>query len=171
MKEVIHNYYNLKESEISDVIKRVKVLILNTKGEILLAFSDNVYHLPGGHVEDGESLDEALKREILEETGIVLDENTFKPFYKMVKICKDYPKEGINNSYEYYYYKIVTDKKPKLELTKYTDSEKEGNFELKYIKFNELENVLKERIKINSKNEVIVREMLEVLDIYNSINK
>ena len=50
MKEVIHNYYNLKESEISDVIKRVKVLILNTKGEILLAFSDNVYHFPGGHV-------------------------------------------------------------------------------------------------------------------------
>ena len=170
MKEIVYNYDNIKESEITDTIKRVKIMLINSKNEILLAFSNNSYHFIGGHVEEGETLEEGLKREVLEESGIVLDEEELIPFYKMVKICKDYPEVGLNNSYEYYYYKILTDKKPCIENTKYTDSERQGNFELKYIKMCDLEKILKESIGLNKKNEVIVSEMLEVLDIYNSDN-
>lgn len=168
MKEVVYNYDNIKENEISDTIKRVKIMLINSEEEVLLAFSSNSYHFIGGHVEEGESLEDALNREVLEETGITLTGETLTPFYKMTKICKDYPKKGVNNSYEYYYYKIETDKKTNLELTKYTDSEKEGNFELRYVKLDELEKVLKDSVSLNKKNKVIVNEMLEVLDIYNS---
>ena len=51
----------------------VGALILNDKGEILLAKSvkwKDKYTVPGGHIELGESIKEALKREIKEEVGL-----------------------------------------------------------------------------------------------------
>jgi nucleoside triphosphatase len=51
----------------------VGALIFNKKNEILLVKSHKwkgMYVVPGGHVELGESMANALKREILEETGL-----------------------------------------------------------------------------------------------------
>ena len=51
----------------------VSAVIFNPDGEILLCKShkwDNKYVIPGGHIELGEKMEEALKREILEETGL-----------------------------------------------------------------------------------------------------
>jgi len=48
-------------------------LIFNSKGEMLLVKSHkwkNKYVMPGGHVELGETIEDALKREIMEETGM-----------------------------------------------------------------------------------------------------
>ena len=52
MKEIITNKYNLKEEEMTEVVKRVKILIINSNNEILLGYSHNDYQFPGGHVED-----------------------------------------------------------------------------------------------------------------------
>ena len=75
MKKIITNKNNLTEADITEVVKRVKVLIINSKKEILLGYSHNNYQFPGGHVENGESLIQAVKREVLEETGIALEVN------------------------------------------------------------------------------------------------
>lgn len=51
----------------------VGALLLNERGEILVArFSKmaGLYAIPGGHVEYGETIAEALVREIREETGL-----------------------------------------------------------------------------------------------------
>jgi len=49
-------------------------LIENTEGKFLLVKSpDRGWELPGGQVEAGETLIEALKREIKEETGIDIE--------------------------------------------------------------------------------------------------
>lgn len=51
----------------------VSAIIFNPKGKILLCKSHkwgNKYVIPGGHIELGEKMEEALKREILEETGL-----------------------------------------------------------------------------------------------------
>jgi ADP-ribose pyrophosphatase YjhB (NUDIX family) len=53
-------------------------VVLRRDGEILLmrragtGFFDGLFSLPGGHVEDGESLAQAASRELLEETGVQL---------------------------------------------------------------------------------------------------
>ena len=51
----------------------VGALIVNKEGKILLAKShkwfDN-YTLPGGHIEIGEAMEEAVKREVKEEVGL-----------------------------------------------------------------------------------------------------
>lgn len=51
----------------------VGAIIFNPDGKILLCKShkwENKYVIPGGHIELGEKMEEALKREILEETGL-----------------------------------------------------------------------------------------------------
>lgn len=51
----------------------VGAVIFNPDGKLLLCKShkwNNKYIIPGGHIELGEKMEEALKREILEETGL-----------------------------------------------------------------------------------------------------
>jgi nucleoside triphosphatase len=48
-------------------------LIFNPKGEILILKShkwNGVYSIPGGHIELGERMEDALVREVKEETGL-----------------------------------------------------------------------------------------------------
>ena len=58
----------------------VGALIFNAKDQLLLVKTHKWkgrYTIPGGHVELGERLEEALKREILEETGLELIHGDF----------------------------------------------------------------------------------------------
>ena len=51
----------------------VSAVIFNPEGKILLCKSaewNNTYIIPGGHIELGEKMEDALQREIFEETGL-----------------------------------------------------------------------------------------------------
>lgn len=168
MKEIVTNNYNLKEEDMTEVVKRVKVLLINSNDEVLLGYSHNEYHLPGGHVEENEELIETVNRELLEETGIELDVKDIEPFVKMSGYYKDWPELGKNRKIEIYYYEIKTDEKPNLNNTNYTESEKEGNFELRYIPLDKIEEALIKNANEHGDKKGIVREMLEMLKIYNS---
>lgn len=71
--------------EIKDGAKKypdlvVAPIIYNDKGEILLVQLPkwgDYWVFPGGHIENGEMAVEALKREILEETGLKIDDIEF----------------------------------------------------------------------------------------------
>ena len=89
MKEILNNPDKLNEKDITETVIRTKALIIN-KEYIYLAKEGTVYHFPGGHLEQNETLQECLKREVLEETGIELEENDIKePFLKIIyqNIC------------------------------------------------------------------------------------
>ena len=70
MKEIIINDKNLEKEDIEQEVVRVKGLILNSQGKILIAHNNNTYQFPGGHTHEGESLDDCVIREIKEETGL-----------------------------------------------------------------------------------------------------
>ena len=52
------------------VLTGVTVLVIDQHSRFLMVESDNIWKLPGGFIELGESAEEACRREILEETGI-----------------------------------------------------------------------------------------------------
>ena len=43
MKTIITNNYNLKEEDMTEVVKRVKILLVNSKNEVMLGYSHNEY--------------------------------------------------------------------------------------------------------------------------------
>lgn len=168
MKEIITNKYNLKEEDLTEIVKRVKVLLINSNSEILLGYSHNEYQFPGGHVEDKEELITAVNRELLEETGINLNVKDIEPFIKMSGYYKDWPELGKNRKIEIYYYEIKTDEKPNLNNTNYTEEEKKGNFKLTYIPLSKVEEELTKNVNEYGDKKGIAKEMLEIFKIYKS---
>lgn len=166
MKKIIVNNDNLKEEDITEVVKRVKVLLINSNDEILLGYEHNDYQFPGGHVEDDESLIDTVKREIKEEVGIDLNIDNIEPFAVSIGYWKDWPLKGMNRKTEIYYFEIKSDLKPNLNNTNYTNHEKEGKFELRYIPLDNVENVLKENAKAYGDQFGIAREMLDLFKMY-----
>lgn len=166
IKKIIANKDNLKEEDMTELVQRVKVLLVNSKNEILLGYSHNDYQFPGGHVDDGETLIETVKREVLEETGIILDIDEIEPFACTIGYYKDWPEKGKNRKIEIYYYEIKTDEQPNLENTEYTDHEIDGNFELRYINLNNIEQELCSNVDKFGDKYGIAREMIKLLKIY-----
>ena len=166
MFTIIRNTDNLKEAEITEVVKRVKVLLFNTYDEIVLGYSYHEYQFIGGHVEENEDLKIAVKRELKEEIGLDFDTSNLEPFACNISYYKDYPTVGNNQKIEIYYYEIKTDKLPVLNNTNYTDCEKDGNFEIRIVPLNKLEEELKNNMQEFGDPNGIASEMLGLLKFY-----
>ena len=166
MKEIVTNKYNFTEEDMTEVVKRVKILLVNSNDEILLGYSHHNYQFPGGHVEENEELIDTVNREILEETGMDLKLKDLEPFARNLGYYKDWPEEGKNRKIEIYYYEVKTDEKPNLDNTSYTESEKDGGFELRYIPLSNVEEELKKNAEEYGDKKGIAREMLELFSLY-----
>lgn len=84
----------------------VSAYVTNEKNEVLLVkvqWRKDTWEMPGGQVEEGEALDQAVAREVLEETGIMIEPtgitgiyyNTTKKLLSVV-FCAKYISGEIN---------------------------------------------------------------------------
>ena len=166
MKEIIYNYDNLEEKDITETVVRTKALIINNN-QLLLGNENQIYQFPGGHLEENETLEDCLKREVREETGIEIEDREINsPFMKVTFLNKDWPSEGKNRKAEIYYFVIQTDKSPNLDKVQYTKHEQEGNFKIESIPLTSAIEVIQNNIPNNEKNKVIAPDMIQAIEEY-----
>ncbi len=166
MKKIVINKNNLELKDINEFIYRPRAIMINSNREILLGFCNNTYQFPGGFLEDNETLIEGLKREILEETGILLNDNEIiKQICTIEYLNKNFPRKDNNRLTEFSYYYVVTDKKVNLNNTSYDEWEKKNNFKLKYVSIENFEKVLNETINDNPMNKMIYKDMMLVFNL------
>lgn len=158
----IYNDDNLSDSEIDEVVTRVKAFIINSKNEILYANSGGGIQLIGGHVEKDETLENTVKRELLEETGIVLQsEEISLPFFEIKHYTKNYKRTGKNRISNVIYFFIKTDKKPNNNKMNLTTNEVKNKFSYNYCPINRFEDLLNSCINSDIEiNAVIAKEIL-----------
>lgn len=165
MQTIIFNDYNLSEDQIEKSVIRVKGLIINSSGKILLAHNNNTYQFPGGHLEDNEDMDDCIIREIKEETGIDVKVNE-RPFLCIKTFDNNYFGTGKKVLNSIYYYRFFTDDMPNFEETQYDELELATEFNLFYVVFTDLENFLNKAIDEGSIDANICREMIYVFNAY-----
>lgn len=168
MKEIIFNENNLEESSIEKTVIRVKGLIINSHGKILLAHNNNTYQFPGGHLDDNEKMDDCIIREIREETGIhvIVKE---EPFLCIKTYDNDYFGTGKKVLNQIYYYRFFTDELPNYEETHFDELELATDFDLFYIEFSDLKKFLMKCIDNDKIDVNIGNEMIHVVDTYNEL--
>lgn len=168
MKRIFINDDSLTTDDLAYEVIRVKGIIVNNNNEVLVAHNNHTYQFPGGHVEKDEDMENALLREIKEETGIgILDING--PFMQIMTYAKNYFDSGKNVCNKIYYYRILSDEVPNLEETNYDELESQTDFGLFYVKVDNFAEFLNESMDNGTIDKNIGREMLLVFDEYNKL--
>jgi len=168
MKRIFINEDHLDICDLDYEIIRVKGILINDNHEALIAKNNNTYQFLGGHIEKDEDMEEALIREIKEESGIDID-SVEGPFMQITTYSKNYFNSGKNVCSKIYYYRVFNNCPPNLLETNYDELEKQTEFRLFYIKMEDLENFLTNSIENRTIDANIGREMLLVLEEYNKL--
>ena len=165
MEVIIKEYKGKKILDYQKIVKRVKALIISSNNKILLASNYKDYQFPGGHMEEDESYNEALNRELLEETGVNFElKDNLTPDLKLYRYYENYHETKDNTILEINYFIIRSDQYIDINNLSLTKEEEDGDFSLTYINLLEFENLLKENVLINGDKFGIAEEMLEVFD-------
>lgn len=170
INQIIHNDYNLTLNEVTKTIRRAKLIVENNKGEILLCHLNNNYFLVGGHVENDETDENTLIREVKEETGVLVDVKNLYPVANVSYINKDYPEKNMNTYTSSNYYYIKCDLIPNKKNMDLTKDELSGNFQLIYIQKNGIIDFLEESLETCSRKGTL-QDTIFALKAYFDIQK
>ena len=150
VNQVIHNEDNLTLNDANKVTLRAKLIVENNNDEILICHMGVKYFLIGGHIDNDESDEQCLTREVAEESGVTLNFSNILPIASSNYINKDYPQNGDITYTNTNYYAIKYDLVPNIEMQNLTEEEKKENFKLMYIPKNEVINFLENTKEINA---------------------
>lgn len=166
--EVLLNEGSLLDSDVQEISNKVRVLLLDKDNNILIANYNGVIMLPGGKLDNNETISEAICRELNEELGQIYTPEELTYFMTLKHYQKDYPKveDVIVNRLVKTYYFIGSYKDINFDLQQLSEREKKANFKLELISFDELENIVLNNKVDNPRNKYFQDELLEVLKCY-----
>lgn len=106
------------------------VIVKHGKVALVKSIKENYYKFPGGGIEINESYEDALIRETLEETGLVVVPCSIKECGLIHEIRKSIYNDNIFEQKSYYYYADVEDKILEQNLS---DNEKDLQYILEWV--------------------------------------
>lgn len=128
ISEITDETFGEKSVEFKDPIIRygARGIVEREDGKIAIFYKTkkNEYKLPGGGIDEGESPEEAFKREVLEETGCTIKD------IKILGLTKELKSLGNFKQISYVFYAKVENITKKLNLT---DKEKEEGSEFLWL--------------------------------------
>lgn len=170
MRKIVLNESNLRDEEIEFKRYKARALIIDDDNIVTLCNYGDVYMLPGGKIDNGESVEEALLRELEEELGLDFDKNELKELVTVVNMAPNYPigdsSRFANRACYTDYYVIRSNRKIDKNRVKLTDREKKHNFRIEYIPLDRILEVIDNNEHRSFRNKYFVRELLAVLNIY-----
>jgi 8-oxo-dGTP pyrophosphatase MutT (NUDIX family) len=169
---LIINDNNLNISDIEEYKFKSRALLVTPKNEILIANYGDVYLLPGGSIEEGENPIDGLIRELSEETGLKYMPDDLIDFLYLEYYQANYSNRNgsnLNRLVRVNYFLGDFDGNVNLQLQTLTEDEKESNFRLEIVSLAEIRKVLLSNKTSNPRKEYFNRELMTVLDYYESV--
>jgi len=171
--ELVINEDNLQFNEVQEFSSKVRAILVDENKKILIANYYNVILLPGGKVDDGETLSIAITRELNEELGQDYNNEELDFFLTLKYYQKDYPKTNgtFKNRLVQTHYFIGQYKGIKKDSQKLSEREQKGNFRLELVSLEDLENMILENKNANPRNTYFQKELLTILSSYKNKNE
>lgn len=166
MKKIKLNYVeNIKYEKKVD---KVRAIVLNKEGKALLVKYAGLYMLPGGKIDKGETEEDALKREVLEESGIEIDIEKSQLFLELESYNTNYydrkEKRNINRINNTKFYIVETDKDIDENKKQLTESEKIENQTIEFVNLSKIPYLVEKNHTINDKRQIFDKEILTALN-------
>ena len=165
MGNIIINDSNLNNNEIQKNGNKVRAVLLSDN-KILVSHYGGVILLPGGSIDKGETADDAIIRELKEETGIVYDANNLKELLLLEYYQLNYPTRRdevinrlIRTKFYFGQYRGID-----LKSINRTENEVKDNFHLDLIDLDEFASLINESSE-NSRKKYFDRENQEVIKV------
>lgn len=167
MKIIRYNEDHLLEEEIERKVQKTRGIILNGQGKALLVKYAGILMLPGGKIQE-EKTREALKREILEESGIEKIRLKEEPFLRIDSYDRNYYdsklKKNINRLTVTYFYFGETNEGINEERQNLSQNEKKGDFSISFENLSVIRYLTERNQTDDIKRRNFNREMLTVLN-------
>lgn len=165
--QIIHNENNLTLMDVNKIVRRSKLIVENSKGEILICHMGTKYFLIGGHIDNDESDEQCLTREVYEESGVKIKFKNILPIASSNYINKDYNNiTYINTNYYFIKYDLI----PDIKNQNLTQEEKNKNFNLIYIPKSEVLVFLEKNRKISQENGTL-SDTIMAIKVYLNLQK
>lgn len=169
MENIIINDSNLNNDEIQKNGNKVRAVLLSDN-KILVSHYGGVILLPGGSIDKGETADDAIIRELKEETGIVYDANNLKELLLLEYYQPNYPTRRdevinrlIRTKFYFGQYRGID-----LKSINRTENEVKDNFHLDLIDLDEFASLINESSE-NPRKKYFDRENQEVIKVLKKV--
>lgn len=131
------------------------LIMKDNKLAIIYSQKERFCKIPGGGIEMGEDPQKAMIREVKEESGLIVKEDSIKEFGYVHRIEKG-SKEDLFIQDNYYY--ICDVEEVKID-TRYTENERKHDFIPQFLEPEEVIRINEEYLKDNPEDNMIVREV------------
>jgi ADP-ribose pyrophosphatase YjhB (NUDIX family) len=139
MNTIVINDNNLNENDVHKYGNKVRAILLS-KDKILVANYGGVVLLPGGSIDIDETIDDAIIRELLEETGYMYDLKELEQVFTIKHYQYNYPTrydEVVNRLLTTHYY-FGHFNEININNIRRTEKENKDNFSLHLIDIDDL---------------------------------